>query len=226
MDCFLLFYEQLEKLSTIPKCRNGISVDVYDAGTTEEYFRQIDQCTSLLVSFYDRYIADTKMHLALHKRINTRHRKNYDDLKLMLMIDVIRAYEELNHPTRLHSPEGIALLLLLVKLFRQDYVVSYIGLKTIPYDIINLDGLVPFISECSDRIDIPVNDSVISTLLQTVHPQADNIYRISLYHLFESVAAVDGAISQSEKEYLMTLLHLDDDDIGNDIKIETKLVLK
>ena len=43
---------------------------------------------------------------------------------------------------------------------------------------------------------------------------------------FEAVSEVDGVISQSEKEYLMTLLHLDDDDVSNDIDIETSISLK
>jgi hypothetical protein len=139
----------------------------------------------------------------------------------MLMIDVVRAYEGLNHSTRLNCPEGIALLLLLVKFFRPDYFISYQGLKAIPTDIINLDGLVPYISNCSDQIDIPMEDSVISVLLQDVHPKADKTYRIAMYALFEAISEVDGVISLSEREYLMSLLRLDDDDMTNDIVIDS-----
>ena len=229
MECFTEFYELLENFTQPPVVEEdeelGVIVDDLksdlSAGIEEKYFDKIDQASSMILSFYERFIADRRMHIALHESVNTRRRKDYNDLKLMLMIDVVRAYEGLNHSTRLNCPEGIALLLLLVKLFRPDYFISYQGLKAIPTDIINLDGLVPFISNCSDQIDIPMDESVISILLQNAHPKADKTYRIAMYALFEAITEVDGIISLSEREYLMSLLRLDDDDITNDIVIDS-----
>lgn len=230
MDCFTDFYERLEALTTIPEPEldeegNPIEEEDFKSdlsfGISEEYFEKVDHASTTLVNFYERYVADSVMHFALHSRINTRRRKNYDDLKLMVMVDVVRAYEGLDHSTRLNCPEGIALLLLLVKLFRPDYFISYEGLKEIPTDIINLDGIVPYISAVSDMIDIPTEESVISELLLEAHPKHERSYRICLYHLFEAVSEADGVISLSEREYLMTLLHLDDDDVSNDINIDS-----
>ena len=229
MECFTEFYELLEKLTQPPVIEEDDELGTIDddfksdlsTGIDEKYFDKIDQASSMILSFYERYIADTRMHVALHERVNTRRRKDYNDLKLMLMIDVVRAYEGLNHSTRLNCPEGIALLLLLVKFFRPDYFISYQGLKAIPTDIINLDGLVPYISNCSDQIDIPMEESVISVLLQDVHPKADKTYRIAMYALFEAISEVDGVISLSEREYLMSLLRLNDDDVTNDIVIDS-----
>lgn len=230
MDCFTDFYERLEALTTIPEPEldeEGNPIDEEDFKSdlsleiNEPYFDKVDHASTTLVQFYDRYIADTVMHSALHARINTRHRKNYDDLKLMVMVDVVRAYEGLDHSTRLNCPEGIALLLLLVKFFRPDYFITFPGLKEIPTEIINLDGIVPYISACSDMIDIPSEESTISELLLEAHPKHERTYRVCLYHLFEAVSEVDGVISLSEREYLMTLLRLDDDDATNDINIDS-----
>lgn len=232
MDCFTEFYERLEALTQEPVVDEDEELDAViednlksdlSSGIEESYFEKIDQASSMILSFYERYVADTRMHVELHELVNTRRRKNYDDLKLMLMVDVIRAYEGLNHSTRLNCPEGIALLMLLVKFFRPDYFLSYSGLKEIPTEIINLDGIVPYISQCSEEIDIPSDESVISLLLQEVHPKVDRTYRIAMYRLFEAVSAVDGIITQSEREYLMSLLHLDDDDLSNDIVIESSI---
>ncbi len=229
MDCFSEFYEMLEDLAQPPivgeNDESGALEDDFktdlSTGIEESYFDKIDHASSTILSFFERYIADTRMHVVLHERVNTRRRKNYDDLKLMLMVDVVRAYEGLNHSTRLNCPEGIALLLLLVKFFRQDYFISYQGLKEIPSDIINLDGIVPYISDVSDQLDIPMTESVISLLLLEAHPKADRAYRTAMYGLFEVISEVDGVISQSEREYLMTLLHLDDEDVTNDIDIDS-----
>lgn len=229
MDCFIDFYERLEAFTQPPVIETEdeasgpaepLTSDLSN-NIEERYFDNVDYATSTVVTFYEDYIADTRLHVALHERVNTRRRKNYDDLKLMLMIDIVRAYEGLHHPTRLNSPEGIALFLLLVKMFRPDYFVTYEGLKTIPEEIINLDGLVPYISDCSAQIDIPEKESVISTLLLGVRPKAERIYRIILYRLFESVAQVDGVITDDERDYLKSLLHLDDEDIRNDIVIDS-----
>ena len=225
MDCFIDFYERLEAFTQPPVIEEkdeefgAVEPLTSDLSTNidERYFDNIDYATTTIVSFYEDYIADTRMHVALQSRMNTRRRKNFDDLKLMLMIDIERAYESLHHPTRLNSPEGIALFLLLVKMFRPDYFVTYEGLKSIPEDIINLDGIVPYISECSAQIDIPENESVISTLLHEAHPKADRFYRVYLYRLFEAVAQVDGVITDDERSYLKKLLRLDDDDVSNDI---------
>ena len=186
MDCFTDFYERLDILTAAPEIElneNGEPiVDDFTSdisqGITEEYFDKVDQASSMLLNFFEKYIADTRMHVALHELVNTRRRKNYDDLKLIQMVDVIRAYEGLDHSTRLNSPEGIALLLLLVKFFRPDFFITFQGLKTIPTDIINLDGIVPYISACSDEIDIPKEECIISTLLQEVRPKADRTYRM------------------------------------------------
>lgn len=231
MDCFNEFYERLEALTQPPVVEEDeergeiedIVTSDLSAGIEESYFDKIDHASSMILSFYERYIADTRMHVTLHEHVNTRRRKNYDDLKLMLMVDVIRAYEGLNHSTRLNCPEGIALLLLLVKFFRPDFFISYDTLKEIPVDIINLDGLVPYISNVSDQIDIPSDESIISLLLLEAHPKADRVYRAAMYALYEAISEVDGVISISEREYLMALLHLDDEDINNDIKVETSI---
>lgn len=230
MDCFTEFYERLEALTVIPEpevdeegkviMEEDLTSDL-SFGIEERYFDKIDHASSTILSFYERYIADTKMHIALHEHVNTRRRKNYDDLKLMLMVDVVRAYEGLNHSTRLNCPEGIALLMILIKFFRPDYFLSYDGLKYIPSQIINLDGIVPYISACSDEIDIPTDESIVSLLLQEVHPKADRTYRSAMYVLYEAISEVDGVLSQSEQEYLMSLLRLDDDDISNDIEIDS-----
>lgn len=231
MDCFTDYYEQLERLTAIPEPEvdeygNPIPVenDMTDlsAEIDESYFNKIDHASSSIQFFYDRYIADNKMHQALHSYVNTRRRKNYDDLKLMLMIDIVRGYEGLNHSTRLNSPEGIALLLVLVKIYRRDYIITYETLNEIPEIILILDGLIPYIANCADQInDIPSENSIISTLLLEAHPKNDRTYRICLYYFFEAVAEADGFISNSEREFLLTLLRLDDNDVTNDIVIES-----
>lgn len=225
MECFIDFYEKLDTLTYDADVSNPeesfdtdiITVDISNDNTTYDYFNKIDHLSSILISFYEKYIADAKMHQALHELYNTRRRKNYDDLKLILMVDIIRAYEGLDHSTSLQTPEGIALLLLLVKLFQPNFFITYEGLKDIPSYIIDLDGIVPYIAACSDELKMEQDDSIISLLLQSVHPKAEVLYRKCLYYLFEAVSNVDGTVSISEKEYLMSLLRLDDDDVTNDI---------
>lgn len=233
MECFTDFYERLEALTVLPTNNSTddteddvITVDISNPNISIDYFNKIDHLSSVLVAFYDNYIADARMHQALHELFNTRRRKNYDDLKLSLMVDVVRAYEGLDHSTSLQTPEGIALLMLLVKMFRPDYFINYSELNAVPSDIINLDGIVPYISACSDEMSTVEEGLIISKLLSGVHSKAEPTYRKCLYYLFEAVSNVDGVISISEKEYLMELLNLNDDDVSNDISVESSIDLK
>jgi hypothetical protein len=233
MECFTDFYERLEALTVLPTNNSTddteddvITVDISNPNISIDYFNKIDHLSSVLVAFYDNYIADARMHQALHELFNTRRRKNYDDLKLALMVDVVRAYEGLDHSTSLQTPEGIALLMLLVKMFRPDYFINYSELNAVPSDIINLDGIVPYISACSDEMSTVEEGLIISKLLSGVHSKAEPTYRKCLYYLFEAVSNVDGVISISEKEYLMELLNLNDDDVSNDISVESSIDLK
>lgn len=233
MECFTDFYERLEALTVLPTNNSTddteddvITVDISNPNISIDYFNKIDHLSSVLVAFYDNYIADARMHQALHELFNTRRRKNYDDLKLALMVDVVRAYEGLDHSTSLQTPEGITLLMLLVKMFRPDYFINYSELNAVPSDIINLDGIVPYISACSDEMSTVEEGLIISKLLSGVHSKAEPTYRKCLYYLFEAVSNVDGVISISEKEYLMELLNLNDDDVSNDISVESSIDLK
>lgn len=219
MDCFKDFYEYLESLPAPEP--DDYTVDLTNAGISEEYFEKVDHASSMIAQLFDRYINTDNMQKKLHERIRTGRYKNRDDVKLCLMIDIVRCYYGLDHRTSLNTPEGIALLLLLVKLFREDYTITYSGLSEIPSSIINLDGLVTYISDCSDEIDIPSDQCVLTTILQDKYPSVDRSYRIALYRFCEAISEVDGVISVSEREFLMALLRLDDEDVTNDIDIDS-----
>ena len=98
---------------------------------------------------------------------------------------------------------------------------SFGELSEIPQFIINLDRMVSFIHGCIDETEIMKNQSIISVLLQIVNPEADKDYRILLYKLCEAISEVDGRISISEREFLMNVLRLDDDDVTNDIETDS-----
>lgn len=230
MDSFKAFFEQLELLSTEVQVKtesdesinnDEITVDISFNGTTCDYFKKIDMTSSLLISFYERYIATTAVHNALYNNVMLYKRRTFDDLKLCLMIDVIRCYDGLNHSTSLITKEGLGLLLILVKIYIPGVILNFEDLSAVPESIINLDGLIPYISACSDEIGIPSDQSIISTLLQQVSPKSDKLFRGLFYRFCEAIAEADGEISISEKEWLMAILHLDDDDVSNDINIDS-----
>lgn len=237
MDSFKEFFERLSLLGG-QKATSGetiifgstddemtssdeIYVDLSCNGVTSEYFDKVETSASLLYAFYETHIANTPVHNALYENALLYKRRTYDDLKLCLLIDVVRCYEGLNHSTSLNSKEGLSLLVLLTKAYMPDFLLTFEGLSSIPERVINLDSLVPYISQCSDEINFARGTSVVSELLQKARPNSDELYREILYRFCENISEVDGEISLSEKEWLMTLLRLDDDDISNDINIDS-----
>ena len=223
MDCFKDFYDCLENLPD--PSLDDYTLDLSVTGITEEYFDKVDSASSMIIMLYERHLDTSSIQRLLHDSIKTGRYKNRDDVKLCLMVDIVRCYYGLGHRTSLNTPEGIALLLLLVKLFRNEYTITFNGLRAIPSYIIDTDGLVPFISECSDQIIIPNDQCVLTTILHEKHPSIDESYRIVLYRFCEAISAVDGTISRDEREFLLTLLRLDDDDTTNDIVVHKEIKL-
>jgi len=77
MECFTEFYELLENLTQPPVIEEGDELGIVDddfksdlsADINEKYFDKIDQASSMILSFYERYIADTRMHVAWRIRM-------------------------------------------------------------------------------------------------------------------------------------------------------------
>lgn len=197
------------------------TVDIFSNGVTEEYFENVDRITNLLMQFYEYRIATTPVHNALYDQAMLNKRRNYDDLKLCMLIDVLRCYEGLNHPMSLDSKEGLGLLLLLVKMYSQGTLIAYENLSKISTAVINMDALIPYAFAASSEINFPENSIIVSSLLQQVNAGLDVTYRTLLYRFCEAVSQADGEISRAEKEWLMTILRLDDEDTSNDINIDS-----
>lgn len=234
MESFKNYYERLSLLN-INKATNtlgahdpgkfypsdGILCDITSPKVTPEYFNKIDFATSQLIEFYNDVIARPSTHAILYDYISETKKRDYSDLKLCFLIDMLRCYEGLSHPTNLSSPEGVALLLLLSKSFFPGFFFNYGTLSKVPECVINLDAIVPYIVESSEEIGNKDGEIIISKLLHDINPKADILYRQLIYKFCEAVSEVDGIISQSEKEWLMAVLRLDDNDGTNDIIMDS-----
>lgn len=202
---------------------DGIYVDLTTCGITKEYFERIDSATSNLVVFFNDQVADSTIVTALNVFLNEPNSKNigYENLKLCLLIDTLRCFIGLDHSTNINTPEGLAILILLTKIYYPYVSISYDFLKEVPEFILSLDGLVPYIGQCSAEIGNKKDEIIISRFLFDINPNADIQYRILLYNFCEAVAKADDIITISEKEWLMSVLRLDDEDINNDINIDS-----
>ena len=230
MDSFHQYYATVDRLSKMEReaekgtglydpysNKDVFHVDLSCLCITPSYFDSIEIVTTNLLRFYEKHLVDIAIQTKLHSLINTHRRKDYEDVRLCLLIDVVRCYDGLNHPTSFNSPEGLALLILLSKIFKPSLCVAYSMLNNFPSSAMDLDGLVPLVFDCSEELAIPRSKCVISEILQDVDSALDKQYRILLYHFCEVVSQIDGVISEVEKEYLMFLLRLDDEDLSNDI---------
>ena len=235
MDSFKKYYERLEILKVKENqvrssdiisedfiASNRICVDLSNNGVTREYFEKIDNATTQLLEFYHDNIERSSTHALLYSYIPQKYkRRDYGDLKLCFLIDIIRCYEGLNHPTNLSTPEGVALLLLLTKAYYPSFFFNFESLSEIPEAVINLDAIIPYIGACSDEVGYAEDVIFVSKLLHEINPKADILYRQLIYRFCEAVSEVDSVISINEKEWLMGVLRLDDDDTSNDIVIDS-----
>ena len=208
-DQYALYKEKLNEEDT------DFTTDLQRYGITSDYYHKVEKATELMTRFYDSKLANSTIRSAVEYRLNDYHAEN---LKFCLLIDVLRCYDGLNHPTTFTTPEGIALLMLLDKIIGNKDIMSYRQLETVRPATLSLIDIVPYISECSEQLGSRYS-LFLSGIFKKKAPAVDSLYRRLMYNLCKTIAEVDGVISVSEEEWLREIALLNDDDSNNDIDI-------
>ena len=206
---YALYNEKVENEST------DFTTDLLRYEISEEYYQKVERATELLRKFYDAKLANPTIRNAVAYRLNCN---NADSVKFCLLIDVLRCYDGLNHPTTFTRPEGIALMVLLDKIIGNNEIMSYGCLESVSSATLSLIDLVPYISECSEQLGSRYS-LFLTTIVEKKAPALELLYRRLLYNLCKTIAEVDGEISISEDEWLKEIALLNDDDPNNDIDI-------
>lgn len=221
MSAFSEYYKQLSIVTSQNYDSHDILTDLTISGVTQDYFNSIDQKSDALLEFYLNQISNPVLHNNLKELFDFGDSKDNDDLMLCLLMDIVYCFESMNHPTSLNTCEGFALLNIMEKVYRPDYYMSFEDLSEVPSFIINLDSMLSYIEGCIDEVKMIKEQSLVSVLLQKIDPNSDKEYRILLYKLCEAISEADGVISISERDLLMSILRLDDDDVSNDIETDS-----
>lgn len=207
------YYNLIEKIQE--STNDEVTTDLLQYGITKGYFGEVVKAASLLQDFYEKYMTVDNIRNAVCGRLNDNHAEN---VRFCMLIDVLRCYDGLDHPTSFTSPEGIALMVLLGKVLGMGEVNSYEQLNAINPATLSLIDIIPYLSECSEELGQKCS-LFMSTIFEKEAPDVDRLYRRLLYNLCKRIAEVDGEISIPEKEWLEEIALLDDDDPDNDIDI-------
>lgn len=211
-----ILYEQYYQLKDkLKEHDNSFTTDLLQYGITEDYFNKVQHATELLCKMYSVKLESSNIHNAINYRLNDNHSEN---VKMCLLIDVLRCYEGLNHPTTFTTPEGIALLILLDKLIGNNEVTCYVQLGKVSSSTLSLIDVLPYLSECSDTLDSKYT-LYLPIIITKKSPDLEKTYRRLIYNLCKTIAEVDGEISIAEKEWLDEVTLLNDEDPNNDIDI-------
>lgn len=221
MSAFSDYFNHLNVVINTNYDLDDIPINLTNSGVTREYYTKIDERCDALLVFYQKEIAKPEVRAVLQELVTIDGYKDDEDLMLCLLMDFVHCFEELGHSTSLNTCEGIALLNVMEKVYRPDYYMSFEELSEVPQFIINLDGMVSYIEGCIEATDLLKTQSIISVLLEPLNQNADKEYRVLLYRLCESISEADGVISREEREFLMSILRLDDDDVTNDIETDS-----
>lgn len=169
----------------------------------------------MLIEFYHKYLTASDVWSKIVEKL---HDERTENVKFCLLVDVTRCYGGLDHPTSFTTPEGIALMILLGKVFGIGEIQSYEQLAKVNSATLSLIDLLPYIGELSDELGKRYS-LFLSPILQDISPNTNRLYRVLLYNLCKRIAEVDGEISLSEKEWLDEIALLNDDDPTNDIDV-------
>lgn len=207
------YYNLLENIQE--NTDKGIATNLLQYGITEDYYNEVVKATELLCNFYNKYMTNDIIRSAVYERLNNNQA---DNVRFCMLADVLRCYEGLNHPSSFTTPEGIALMILLGKIFGFGEVNSYEQLGAVNSVTLSLIDIIPYISEFSDELGQKYS-LFMSTIFEKESPDIDQLYRRLLYTLCKKIAEVDGKLSLSEKDWLNEIALLNDDDPDNDMDI-------
>ncbi len=207
------YYNLLERIQESNSDNFAINLLQYDI--TQDYYNQVDKAAGLLKNFYEKYLKGADIEEAINERFESNRAEN---VKFCLLIDALRCYDGLNHPTSFTTPEGIALMILLGKILCVGEIQSYEQLESVNSAILSLVDIIPSIGECSEELGNRYS-LFLSSIFEKESPDIDRLYRMLLYNLCKKIAEVDGEISVSEKEWLNEIALLNDDDPDNDIDV-------
>ena len=212
-NLYVQYYNLIENIQE--NADNGFATDLLQYGITKEYYEEVVKATILLQNFYDKHLANDVIRSVVSERLDDNSAEN---VKFCMMADVMRCYNGLGHPTSFTTPEGIAFMVLLGKVFGLGEVNSYEELGTVNSATLSLIDIIPYISEFSDELGQKYS-LFMSTVFDKESPDIDYLYRRLLYYLCKKIAEVDGVMSLSEKKWLNEIALLNDNDPDNDIDI-------
>jgi hypothetical protein len=216
MDKFSQLYDQYTLYKEkVNKDDSYFTTDLLQYGITEDYFNKVSRAVELLLKFYEVKLSNTTIRNAVAYRLNHNYTEN---VKFCLLIDVLRCYDGLGHPTTFTTPEGIALMVLLDKLIGENRIEAYEQLSEIDSATLSLIDLVPYLSECSEQLGSRYS-LYLPTIFEKKAPEIEHIYRRTLYNLCKTIAEVDSEITAAEEEWLNEIALLNDDDPYNDVDI-------
>ena len=216
MDKFSQLYDQYTLYKEkVNKDDSDFTTDLLQYGITEDYFNKVSRAVELLLKFYEVKLSNTTIRNAVAYRLNHNYTEN---VKFCLLIDVLRCYDGLGHPTTFTTPEGIALMVLLDKLIGENRIEAYEQLSEIDSATLSLIDLVPYLSECSEQLGSRYS-LYLPTIFEKKAPEIEQLYRRTLYNLCKTIAEVDSEITAAEEEWLNEIALLNDDDPDNDVDI-------
>ena len=192
---------------------NEVTTNLLHSGITKEYFDKVNTAIELLQKYYDRHLTSNRIHEVVSAQLNSSRKEN---VKFCMLIDIMRCYEGLDHPTSFNTPEGVALMMLMDKMIGEAKIERYEQLADVSSTTLELIDILPYISECSYALGNRYS-LFMSSIFEKTNHDMDKLYRKLLFNLCKHIAEVNGAITISEKDWLNEIALLNDDDPENDI---------
>lgn len=216
MDKFSQLYNQYSLYKEeVDKGDSDFTTNLLQYDITQDYFLKVSKAVELLFRFYETKLSNTTIRNAVASRINHNHA---DSVKFCLLIDVLRCYDGLCHPTTFTTPEGIALMVLLDKIIGENKIMVYDQLSAVDSATLSLINLVPYLSECSEQLGSRYS-LYMPTIFEKKAQEIEQLYRRILYNLCKTIAEVDNEITEAEEDWLNEIALLNDDNPNNDIDI-------
>jgi SpoVK/Ycf46/Vps4 family AAA+-type ATPase len=187
----------------------------------EGYFNLVYNSVNLLIEFYD-FLRNDRIFITKIKeqvKIPNVLIEQFDELRMLFMLDILKCYKKFNYSKNLISKEGFGVLIFTNRLlysktllqFNDLYLAENIFEETKKF-IASFDELAHYKSETNFD-----NNFLLSTLLSEYDVDLQKKYLVMLYRFASIIAKADSEISETEQKWLSELLKMSE---GTDIKEE------
>lgn len=172
---------------------------------TREIYTMVDYASTKLVNYY-RQLSQNREILSRVRQICPGPGSDEDSLKFIVLLDVLKCYDDLKYQKDVNAPEGLGLFMLCLDLGENSASERSYNMLS-DYYAVGAEACNDIIKALDEQLLlVPSGTTLLGSLVEQVDPELAKEYHILLYRFMSVVVKSDYTVDATESEYLAKML--------------------